>query len=437
MDKPSVIVIGAGFTGLAAAYELSKAGLRVLVLESDASVGGLAGGFDVPGQRLEKFYHHWFTNDTHITNLVNDLGVSDHVIHRPTRTGSYYANKVFRLSTPLDLLKYTPISLIARIRLGLLVLRARRVRNWEELESLTAVEWIEKLAGKEVLEKVWRPLLEGKFGPFTDRISAVWFWNKVVLRGGSRGKAGQEVLAYFKGGFLALAELMAKKIEEAGGQVQLDAKVERLVVEDGRVVGCETNSDQFVADQIVSTVPLPVHSKLVAPFASPEYVQEIDKVEYLGNVCLVLQLDRSLSDTYWINVSDPSFPYVGIIEHTNFEPKETYDGRHIVYLSKYLPTSAELYGMDAEEALEYSLPHITRMFPDFDRSWILDYHVFKAEYSQPIVERHYSKMIPAEETPFPGLWLTTMAQIYPEDRGTNYAIREGRRVGKRIADLSK
>jgi protoporphyrinogen oxidase len=162
-------------------------------------------------------------------------------------------------------------------------------------------------------------------------------------------------------------------------------------------------------------------------------VDDLRKVEYLANVCLVLELDRSLSETYWLNVNDPGFPFVGVIEHTNFEPAETYGGRHIVYLSKYLPETAELYQMGDAEVLEYCIPYLQRMFPEFDRSWILGSHVWRARYSQPIVARHYSNLIPSTETPVEGLYLATMAQIYPEDRGTNYAIREGRRVARTVA----
>jgi protoporphyrinogen oxidase len=428
---PHVVLIGGGFTGLTAAYHLSRSGIRVTVLEKDTEVGGLAGSFSVNGQPLEKFYHHWFTNDRYVMELVKELKVENQVIYRPTRTGIYYANNFFKLSTPTDLIKFNPLSWFNRIRLGLVVLQARQVKDWKILESLTAREWLLKLCGREVYQVVWEPLLRGKFGTFASDVSAVWFWNKIKLRGSSRSKDGAEMLAYYRGGFAALAQKMAQEITNQGGQIKTNTPVDALVVQNGRVVGVKTVDGITPADAVIATVALPIVANLVEPHTSVDYTQKLRQIKYLANVCLVLELDRSLSQTYWLNVNDPNFPFVGIIEHTNFESTETYGGRHIVYLSKYLPDTAQLYLMSDEEALNFSIPYIQKMFPEFHRDWIIDYHFWRAQYSQPIVVRYYSHLIPENETPLGGLYLSTMAQIYPEDRGTNYAIREG----KKVADL--
>ena len=210
--RPHVAVIGGGFCGLATAYELGRNGIRATVLERDPEVGGLAGSFDIGGTSLEKFYHHWFTSDMHVTRLVDELGTSDRVVLRPTRTGMYYAHDLFQLSTPIDLLKFPLLSLPDRIRLGLLALRARRIKNWRALENRTAADWLRDLGGERVYRVVWEPLLRGKFGDAAEEVAAVWFWNKLKLRGGSRGKAGREQLAYYRGGFAALADEMVKAI---------------------------------------------------------------------------------------------------------------------------------------------------------------------------------------------------------------------------------
>jgi protoporphyrinogen oxidase len=428
-----VAIIGGGFTGLSAAWELARRGIGVTVLESDRDVGGLAGSFEVGGTRLEKFYHHWFTSDTHVTALVGELHREGEVLHRETRTGMYFANRQFRLSSPLDLLRFSPLPLADRLRLGLLALRARRVRDWRRLEALTAEEWLTRLGGRRVYDVVWRPLLEGKFGEYASEVSAVWFWNKLKLRGGSRGRGGAEVLAYYRGGFAALAEQLSRAIEASGGEIRLGAPATGLVVRRERVVGVETPDGPVGADAVIATPALPIVADLVAPHATPDYVASLRRIEYLANLCVVLELDRSLSDTYWLNVNDPGFPFVGVIEHTNFEPPESYGGRHLVYLSKYLPDSAPLYRMSDRDAVEYCIPYLRRMFPAFEAGWIQRAHVWRARYSQPIVERHYSGLVPTVRTPLEGLFLSSMAQVYPEDRGTNYAIREGRRAGRLVA----
>jgi len=434
MPSPRTVVIGAGFSGLSAALELVRRGLPVTVVEADSEVGGLAGSFDVNGERLEKFYHHWFTNDRHVGDLVDELGERDRIVYRPTRTGMYFANRIFRLSSPTDVLKFTPLPFADRVRLGLLALRARAVKDWRTLEAETAEEWLIRLGGERVYRVVWQPLLEGKFGPYASQVSAVWFWNKLKLRGGSRGKSGAEMLAYYRGGFAALADRLAQEVTSLGGDIRLSTAARGLVVEDGRVRGIETDDGAIDADAVVATPALPIIADLAAPHAPEAWTDSLRRIEYLANVCVVLELDRSLSDTYWLNVNDPGFPFVGVIEHTNFEPAATYGGRHIVYLSKYLPESAELYRMPNERVLDYCIPHLQRMFPAFERGWVRNHHVWRARFSQPIVGKHYSRRIPDTGTPIAGLYLSTMAQVYPEDRGTNYAIRDGRRVGRQVAE---
>jgi len=424
-----VVVVGGGFSGLAAAYELGRRGVRATVVESDEGLGGLAGSFDVGGGRLEKFYHHWFTSDRHVTELVEELGAAGSVVSQSTRTGMYYAGSFFRLGSPLDVLRFTPLGFVDRIRLGLMVLKARRVKDWRELESVGGAAWLRQLGGQAVYDVVWEPLLRGKFGDYAESISAVWFWNKLKLRGGSRGKGGQEVLAYYRGGFAALAEQVAARIRGDGGAIRTGERVTSVIVEGGRACGVETNQGRIEADAVILTTPLPIAGQLLEPHVDEAYAGSLQKIDYLANVCLVLELDRSLSDTYWLNVNDPDFPFVGVIEHTNFEPTESYGGRHIVYLSKYLPVDDPLYTMNDDDVMSFSLPHLQRMFPEFSRDWIHRFHLWRARYAQPIVVRNYSRLIPSVETPLPGAYLATMAQVYPEDRGTNYAIRDGRQAG--------
>lgn len=427
-----VVIIGGGFTGLSAAYDLARAGHKVVILEKENAVGGLASGFTVGEFTLERFYHHWFTNDLHVMDLIRDIGRESEVVYRPTRTGMYYANTIFRLSTPLDLLKFKALSFTNRIRLGLLALRARRIKDWRAIEHLTAREWLIQMGGEEVFRVVWEPLLVGKFGPHADKVGAVWFWKKLVLRGGSRDKEGREVLAYYKGGFSELAEALAAELRAMGVDIRLGTGATGLEVKDGRIAAVRTEQGRIPASAVLATQALPLIADLVEPHAAPDYVGSLRRIDYLANICLVLEMDRSLSDTYWLNVNDPSFPFVGVIEHTNFEPPENYGGRHITFLSKYLPETDALYRMDDQAVLDFAVPHLKRMFPDFRREWITNHHVWRARFSQQIAGPGYSKLIPAEDTPFDNLFITSMAQIYPEDRGTNYAIREGRRVAGKI-----
>jgi protoporphyrinogen oxidase len=426
--KKTINIVGGGFTGLTMGYYLAKAGWVVNIFEKDAEVGGLAGSFKVEGENLEKFYHHWFTNDLHIMDLIKELNCEDHIIIRPTRTGMYYSNNFFKLSSPLDLLKFKPLNLINRIRLGFVVLAVRTVKDWMKLERITAKDWLTKICGKQGYTVVWEPLLKGKFGRYAESVSAVWFWNKLKLRGGSRGEKGKENLAYYKGGFASLADSMMKEIHNMGGMVHVNRAVVAVTNDEIKTADGEV----FKADKTVLTIPLPLISNLLKEAVDTSYIDQLNKIQYIGNVCLTLELKQSLSEIYWLNVNDPGFPFVGVIEHTNFESKETYKGRHIVYLSKYLPTDETLYNMKEKEFFDYAMPYIKKMFPLFTEDWVLDYHVWKEAYSQPLVTLHYSQLIPGFNTPLPNVLINTMAQIYPEDRGTNYAVREGKLMAQKL-----
>lgn len=449
-----VVIMGAGFTGLSAGLDLARAGKKVCLLEADSAPGGLAGSFEfTDGVTIEKFYHHWFNNDDYVPQLVRDLGMEGDIVTMPSKTGMYFNGRHWRLSTPLDLLRFEPLGFWDRIRLGLLVLKVRRVKDWRSIEHLTIREWLEPLCGPNVFRVVWQPLIENKFSVVADQINAVWMWKKLVLRGSTRDAKGGEQLAYFKGGFARLAQAMADEITRLGGEIRYRYPVAGAKVQDGRLqalvginegrneVGNEVDNEGSAAnpagaavhgDQFIFTPALPIIADTLRAHVSHDWLEKWQRVRYLANVCLVLELDRSLSDTYWINVNDPGFPFVGVIEHTNFDSPANYQGKHIVFLSRYLAKEDPLWRYGDEQYLNFALGHLQRMFPQLQRSWIVESKIWRAEYAQPITERGYSSYVPGPETPFANGHICSMAQIYPEDRGTNYAIREGRALAQRL-----
>lgn len=435
MNKYDVVIVGGGFTGLTAAFELSKAGKKVRVIEADNSAGGLAGTFEFSdGVKLEKFYHHWFNNDVHVPELVKELGMEGDVITLPSRTGMYFNGRMWKLSTPLDLLKFAALPFIDRIRLGLLVLQVRRVKDWRTIEHLSIREWLEPLCGKTVFRVVWEPLINSKFSIFAEAVNAVWFWKKLVLRGSTRDKKGGEELAYFKGGFGRLAEALVAAIEKNGGEVSFNQRVTGIKAEGALIRSIKTVDGDIEAKEFLFTPAFPIIADIFKGAADSKWIEKLQRVKYLGNMCLVLRLKRSLSDTYWINVNDPGFPFVGVIEHTNFDSPANYKGSRIAFLSRYLAVQDPVWQFSDAEYLKFALEHLQRMFPEFSEDWILEYRVWRSEYAQPVTERNYSSYVPDSTTPYKNGAISTMAQIYPEDRGTNYAIREGRSVAGQILE---
>jgi protoporphyrinogen oxidase len=253
----------------------------------------------------------------------------------------------------------------------------------------------------------------------------------MMLRGSSRSKVGSEELAYLRGGFDVLADALVKRVYRQGGEIRMGCPVSRVLTEDERVVGVETAHGVIKANRILVTTPLPVALHL-APDLQDDYTKPAARIQHLASICLILILDRSLSPCYWLNISDSTFPFVAMIEHTHLDPPEHYNGGHIVYLSRYTTTDDPMYIMHSEQLLKSSLGYLRQIFPDFDPAWITRHFCWRAPYAQPIVTRDYSKSVPSFRTPIEGLWFCTMAQVYPEDRGVNYAVSYARRVVRQM-----
>jgi len=426
-ENNKVAVIGAGFAGLAAAYELARRGQTVVLIEEDGEVGGLAKGFVAGETRLECFYHHWYTSDRHIADLASELGLADRITHSTTRMGMYFANRIYSLSRPLDLLRLRLLPLADRLRLGWLVMNARRVADWRELDRQTAADWLRRLGGERAFRIIWEPLLRGKFGRHAEEVSAAWIWAKLRLRGGSRSRKGEH-LAYFRGGFAALADEMVKRIVELGGEIRLKSQATRFDLEGGRVAAIVAGGERIAISAAIFTPAPSLTAAILAPHIPPAEQRRLAAIGYLANICIVLELSKSLSDLYWMNVNDPSFPFVGIIEHTQLDQADPTGRRHVVYLSRYLPADDPAFSRPDSEVVSLALPYLRRMFPDFRDDLVGASHVWRARYAQPLVVRGYGDLIPPHETSIPGVYIATMAQVYPEDRGTNYAIRDGRKV---------
>ncbi len=422
-----VAIIGGGMTGLGAAYELAKRGIRSTVYERDEVLGGLAGSFKVNGVYLEKFYHHLFTSDAEMVRLLGELGLSDKLQWNSTATSLYAVNRIFRLATPMDVLRFKPLGFPNRVRLGLLAVAPRLVRDWRKLEGITAKEWLVGLAGEDVFRVVWEPLLRSKFGSYADQVAAVWFWNKLKLRGGSRGKEQAEKLGYLRGGFGQVIEAWERRLLEMGVELLTSTPAEEIRVDGGKAVGVVARGSLRPFDAVLVTTA-PAILAQITPGLPESYRRQLSRLLYLANVCLVMKLRRSLSSTYWLNIADPAIPFVAVIEHTNMQRPEEYGGRHLAYLSRYMDPQDRYYRLSAEELFAEYLPYLKRMFPEFDPAWVEEKWAWREPYTQPVIVKHYSQLRPDFKTPVERLWLSCMAQVYPQDRGMNYAVLWGKKV---------
>ena len=432
-------IIGGGAAGLAAAYELTKRGHYAEVFERTPFLGGQASTFPVGGGQLERGYHHLFVSDVAITDLIHELGLGDKLAWLESKVGLYHGGTIWNFGTPMDLMRFKPLSLLQRIRVGFWTFLLQKTKDWRKFEGVTARDWLVKHMGAEAYRVIWEPLLRGKFGDYYDQVSMTWIWGKIYLRVASRGKGmAKERLGYPMGSFGEVFDVLGERVSQQGGDVHLSAGVNRVLVEDNNATGLEVQLSDGEAeprnyDAIIATTPSYIFTRLV-PDLPDDYHDKLVNVQYLSAVLVILILDRPLTDKYWISIADRDLPFVGIIEHTNMIDRSLYGGHHIVYLTNYPDRDSELYQKSAEELVAEFTPHLRQLNPDFDPSWILEYHHHKVDGAQPIIGINYSQRIPDHRTPIKNLYLANTTQIYPEDRGTNYSVRMGRQVARMVLE---
>ncbi|MCF7935325.1 MAG: NAD(P)/FAD-dependent oxidoreductase [Synergistales bacterium] len=423
-------IVGAGATGLTAAYELARRGHGVTVFEAAPEAGGLARDIvldeDSRHDPLDMFYHHIFTSDSAVTELIEELGLGGRLEWFAPSNALYAAGGMHPFTTPLDLLRLPVLPLLQRIRLGLFVLRTQHRREWRNLEEVTAAEWARAQAGDEIYETIWKPLLRSKFGEHADEIGATWLWNKIRLRSSSRGEGGRsERLGYLRGGFGVLYRELVRCIESRGGTVRCGRPV-RSLSREPKGLTITTDEGSTSVDRALLTVAPPLAAGLL-PEAPEAYRSRLREVRYMANLCLTLESREPLVPWYWTSIADNGLPFVAIIGHTAALPAERY-GRHITYLSRYLDEGNPLWDADDEAVRDAFLDGLGRITSGETLMSITGTHLFRARYAQPVVDRGYGASLLPHETPLPGLFLASMAQIYPQDRGQNYAIAMGRRA---------
>ncbi len=427
-----VAVIGAGVTGLSAAYDLVRNGAQVEVYEAGAEVGGLAAGFrdEAWDWTLEKYYHHWFASDEHILGLIKELGAEEKLIFPKPITSLWLNNRMYQMTHPNLVVANLrlPLSWPAKIRYGLAMVYLRLSNRWRSLERVTAEDWIRRTMGQEVYAKLWRSLLIGKFGHFFDQVNMAWLWARLYSR--------TPRLGTFEGGFQAFLELLAEHVQAQGAAVYLNTRVERVQPQDDGCFVVTVGGAEETFDAVISTSSPQIMSRLV-PDLPEDYAQQLTSLKNFGAVVVVLALKHQLmtDGTYWLSLpaSEPDkaqaeFPFLALVEHTNYMDRKHYGGDHVVYCGDYVPPDHEYFDIGEDELADRFIDELKTFNPDFDPSWIRKRWVFRARYAQPVPFVNHSEALPTIRTPIKGLFLASMSQVYPWDRGTNYAVEMGRQV---------
>jgi protoporphyrinogen oxidase len=417
------VVIGAGPSGLKAAHTLLKAGLEVTLLESSPVLGGLASSFDVQGTRIERYYHFICRGDDHLVDTLRELGLQGRLHWRDSRMAYFVDGTLFPFLTPLELLRFRPLSLVDRLRAGLAVKWAQRLRE-EDLAPQRAVRWLRSLFGPAAYEVIWEPLMRFKFAEHAEEVSAAWIWARMVRLSRSRVSPWREELGYIDGGSQVVLEGLGRDFAARGGRTILSAPVEQIVLEEGRATGVRVAGETLPANAVVSTVTTSRFRQL-ARGLDGEYVRRLERIPTIGIFCLFLRLRESVTPFFWVNTNDRRVPFAGMIEYTNLNPVPELGGDRILYVPQYLSADDPRYAQSDEEVLRAYTDALALINPAFDRSWIRFSAVFRDRFAQPICLTDYRTSTPEIQTPVPNLLLTDSCQLHPHDRSISGAFGLG------------
>lgn len=436
-NSKRVVIVGGGLAGLAAAYDLSRTGFHVVVLEAAPDFGGLASSFRLEGHPVERFYHFICGSDRSLVQLVSEVGLENKLHWRHTTTGFYHHGHHYPFGTPASLLKLTPVPLTQRIRFGLHVLQSRYRKEWRSLDGVSAKAWLIDSIGRDAYEVIWDPLLRVKFGPHHETISAAWLWHRIWRVANSRPSLfAPDEFGYLEYGSATLVDHLVQWLrEQPNVELRSSTPVAPLAVTDGRITEVRTATDTIPCDAVISTVALPALGRLV-PNQTDRYFANVRSIEYIGIVCMLLSLKRSFSTNFWTNTNDPRISFNGIIEQTNLNENLQAAGLNVLYIPFYLPTSEPRYTASDDALLAEYTGMLKLINPAFDASWVKEAHVFRTPYAQPVFATGFADRMPDHRSSIRGLYVTDSTQFYPEDRTISAAITQGRKVAAMIAEDS-
>jgi protoporphyrinogen oxidase len=405
--------------------------MDVTVLEASETPGGLASSFDLSGVRLERYYHFICKGDDDLVDTVRMLGLESRLRWRRSRMAYFVDGTLYPFLTPLDLLRFRPLAVTDRIRAGLALQRARRMRE-KDLAPRRAVTWLREMFGDTAFNVIWNPLMQLKFAAYAPDVSAAWIWARMVRLSRSRPSAWHEELGYLEGGSPVVLNALASRVEALGGRVLLRAPAEALLIDNGRAVGVRAAGQYLPADAVVSTVNTAVFLRLMPRIEMP-YFSRLERIPTIGIFCVLFRLSRALTPIFWVNASDRRVPFAGMIEYTNLNPMPELSGDHILYVPQYLPVDDPRFLEGDECILKRYMDALALVNPAFEPSWVRFAAVFRDRYAQPVCLTDYRTTTPTVATPIANLFLTNACQLHPHDRTISGAFG----LGKTAARLAR
>jgi len=425
MVNMKIAIIGAGFTGLSAAYKLTSQGHAVTILEKESQPGGLAIGFSKKEWKwsIEKHYHHWFTNDNSILNLAKKVNYPVE-IKRPI-TSVYIQKKLYQLDSIINIIKFPLLNFFDKTRMVMVLAFLRYYPFWRHLEKINANQFLTATMGKKAYDLLWKTQLDNKMGKYANEVSLVWFWSRIKKR--------TSKLAYPVEGFLPFAEKVAERIKKQTGEIKYNAQVVSIKKINSQFKVSYKYNNKLTTeyfDKVIFTLAAPVLKQVVEDL--PEsYKKRLVGQKSIGAINLILRLRHKFmpDNTYWLSICEKNSPVMVLVEHTNFMESKFFNNEHLLYVGNYLESTDPLFLASNEELLERYESLLNEIHPGYKKD-IIGVDVFRAPFAQPVVPIEFSKKILPMKTPIDGLIMANMQQVYPWDRGTNYAVELGEKAAE-------
>lgn len=426
-ESHKIAVLGAGPMGLAVAYQLVKDGHRPVIFDTDDRVGGMAASFDFDGLQIERFYHFHCTSDIDFLDILSELGIESKMHWAETKMGYYYQGEIHPWGNPFALLKFPGLSLIAKLRYGLHVFLSTRRNEWRSLDKLESTSWIKHWVGEEAYEVLWRKLFDLKFYNYSQSISAAWTWSRIRRIGRSRYDIFREKLGYLEGGSDTLLHAMKKYIETHGGEFHLDCPVQKVVIENNYVTGVQSKRGFEAFNKIVSTIPLPYLPNILSDL--PETILEFYRaVDNIAIVCVIVQLRKSVTQNFWLNINDPDTDIPGLLEYTNLRPLAS----HVVYVPFYMPAEYPKFQESNQIFIDDVKKFLKKLNPNITDDDFIAVRASRYRYAQPIYKPGFLESLPPVKLPVNGLWAADTSYYYPEDRGISESVGFGRKMARDV-----
>ncbi|MBN9119307.1 MAG: NAD(P)/FAD-dependent oxidoreductase [Planctomycetes bacterium] len=404
-------VVGGGVLGLALARRLRQAGRRVTVLEAAPQLGGLAAAWELGGVTWDKHYHVILLSDSHVHRLLAGLGLSNEFVGVETKTGFFTDGRLYSMSNSLEFLRFPPLGLLNKLRLGATIFRASKIRDWKALERVPVVDWLTRWSGRRTVEKIWLPLLRSKLGDSYKIASAAFIW-AIIARMYAARRSGlkKEMFGYVRGGYARILDRFARVLTESGVELRTGARVEAIepAGDGARVVLADGESLAF--DRVVCTAAAPIASKLIPALTESEH-ERLNGVRYQGIVCASVLLKNPLDRFYVTNITDGWVPFTAVIEMSALVDRSEFGGNCLVYLPKYVAPDDPIFEEADDSLRERFLAALERMYPHFRRDDVLDFRVSRVRQVFAVSTLNYSASVPPVPTALPGVYLVNSAQI--------------------------